>query len=93
MERGKYTMHQTFLPFLQATSQADNNIRSYTMGSAGPRRGASKSKEIRMKVTALHDNNDESPFHITEPVLSSKAYRKRWAALIKKPGMRILSYA
>ena len=37
-----------------------------------------------MKETALHDNKDEPPLHITEPVLSSKAYRKRWAALIKK---------
>ncbi len=32
----------------------------------------------------FHDNEDEPPLHITEPVLSSKAYRKRWAALIKK---------
>ena len=37
-----------------------------------------------MKVNAA--DKDEPPLHITEPVLSSKAYRKRWAALIKNLG-------
>ncbi|MGV8125564.1 MAG: hypothetical protein AB2L14_37955 [Candidatus Xenobiia bacterium LiM19] len=35
------------------------------------------------RETALLDK-DELPLHIREPVLSSKAYRKGWAALIKK---------